>query len=412
MKNLEKKHWIIIGVVAFVLLVFIFWPESEKDKLYNTVQKGNFKIEVNSSGELQAKESEDIKGPGSLRSHGIWQIKITDLVSEGTYVKEGDYVGQLDKSEVTTKINSAATEVEKITTEYEQARLDTAIEMMKLRDDLINLNYEIEEKRLISEQSSYEAPAVQRQAEIDLEKAERKLSQSISNISLKRKQNAAKLHQVKLSLQQEQSKLDRLDELVLELKIIAPKDGMVVYKRTWDGKKITSGSQIGVWNPTVATLPDLSKMVTKTYVNEIDISNLKKGLNVSLTIDAFPDKSFTGSVVDVANVGEQLPNSDAKVFEVTVEVNEKDTLLRPAMTTNNKILVEELTDVIFIPQESVFVTDSVSFVVIKTGLGTEKQKVELGKTNDNFVVILNGLTEGEELLMVKPEDVESLSWRN
>lgn len=411
MKNLEKKHWIIIGVVAFVLLVFIFWPESEKEKLYNTVEKGNFKIEVNSSGELQAKKSEDIKGPSSLRQHRIWQIKITDLVAEGTYVKEGDYVAQLDKSEVATKINTAATEVEKITTEYEQARLDTAIEMMKLRDELINLNYEIEEKRLISEQSTYEAPAVQRQAEIDLEKAERKLKQSLSNISLKRKQNTAKLYQVKLSLQQEQARLDRLDALIQELKILAPKDGMVVYKRTWDGKKITSGSQIG-WDPTVATLPDLSKMVTKTYVNEIDISNLKKGLNVNLTIDAFPDKNFTGKVVDVANVGEQLPNSDAKVFEVTVEINEKDTLLRPAMTTNNKILVEELSDVLFIPQESVFVADSVSYVVIKTGLGTEKQKVELGKTNDNFVVILNGLDEGDELLLVKPEDVESLSWRN
>ena len=411
MKNLEKKHWIIIGVVAIVLLALIFWPENEKDKLYNTVQKGNFKIEVNSSGELKAKKSEDIKGPSSLRAHRIWQIKITDLVSEGTYVKEGDYVAQLDKSEVATKINSAATEVEKITTEYEQARLDTAIEMMKLRDELINLNYEIEEKRLISNQSTYEAPAVQRQAEIDLEKAERKLKQSIGNISLKRMQNTAKLHQVKLSLQQEQSKLDRLDALIQELKILAPKDGMVVYKRTWDGKKITSGSQIG-WDPTVATLPDLSKMVTKTYVNEIDISHLKKGLNVSLTIDAFPDKSFTGKVVDVANVGEQLPNSDAKVFEVTVEINEKDTLLRPSMTTNNQILVEELTDVIYISQESVFVTESVSYVVLKTGLGTEKQKVELGKTNDNFVVILNGLIEGEKLLMVKPEDVESLSWRN
>ncbi|NQX98104.1 MAG: RND transporter, partial [Flavobacteriales bacterium] len=225
MINLEKKHWIIIGVTIFVIAVFIFWPESEKDKLYNTVQKGDFRIEVNSSGELKAKESEDIKGPTSLRSHGIWQIKITDLVSEGTYVKQGDYVAQLDKSEVATKMSATATEVEKITTEYEQARLDTAIEMMKLRDELINLNYEIEEKKLISDQSTYEAPAVQRQAEIDLEKAERKLKQSIGNISLKRKQNAAKLHQVKLSLKQEQSKLDRLEELIQELKILAPKDG-------------------------------------------------------------------------------------------------------------------------------------------------------------------------------------------
>jgi len=411
MINLEKKHWIIIGAVSLMIIAFIFWPESEKDKLYNTVQKGDFKIEVNTSGELKAKESEDIKGPTSLRSYRIWQIKITDIVPEGTYVKTGGYVAQLDKSEVATKIIEAATEVEKITTEYEQARLDTAIEMMKLRNDLINLNYEIEEKQLISDQSTYEAPAVQRQAEIDLEKAERSLKQSINNIALKRQQNTAKLYQVKLSLQQQQSKLTRLEEVVQDLKIIAPKDGMVVYKRDWNGTKITSGSQISVWDPTVATLPDLSKMVTKTYVNEIDISHLKKGLSVNLTIDAFPDKSFTGKVVEVANVGEQLPNSDAKVFEVTVEINEKDTLLRPAMTTNNQILIEELKDVVYIPQESVFITDSISYVVTKTTLGLKRQQVELGKTNDNFVVIITGVTVGEELLMVKPEDVESISWR-
>jgi RND family efflux transporter MFP subunit len=407
--KLKKIHWIIIGAVALSIMSFIIFPESESEKLTGTVQKGDFRIEVNTSGELKAKESEDIKGPSSLRAHRIWQIKITDLVSEGTYVKAGDYVAQLDKSEVATKINTAATEVEKITTEYEQARLDTAIEMMKLRDELINLNYEIEEKKLIADQSTYEAPAIQRQAEIDLEKAERKLQQSISNISLKRMQNTAKLHQVKLSLKQEQSQLDRLEALVEELKILAPKDGMVVYKRTWNGKKITSGSQIG-WDPTVATLPDLSKMVTKTYVNEIDISHLKNDLTVGLTIDAFPDKFFTGKVVEVANVGEQLPNTDSKVFEVTIEVNEEDTLLRPSMTTNNTILVEELTGVLFIPQESVFVNDSISYVVLKTGMGLKRQRIELGKTNANFVIITKGLSEGDAFLMVKPADIESISW--
>ena len=407
--KLKKIHWTIIGVAA--LLIFIIFPDSETEKLLGKVQNGAFRIEVNTSGELKAKKSEDIKGPSSLRSHQIYSIKITDLITEGTYVQAGDYVAQLDKSDVGTKIASSTTEAEKITSKYEQARLDTAIEMMKLRDELINLNYEIEEKNLIANQSSFEAPAVQRQTEINLEKAERKLQQSISNISLKRKQNTAKLHQISLSLKQEQSKLTRLEELMVALKIVAPKEGMVVYKRTWDGKKITSGSSIGVWNPTVATLPDLSKMVTKTYVNEIDISHLKKGLTVGISIDAFPDKSFTGEVVEVANVGEQLPNTDSKVFEVTIEINEKDTLLRPAMTTNNSILIEELKEVLFIPQESVFINDSISYVVLKTGLGLKKQKVDLGKTNSNFVVIAKGLKEGEEFLMLKPEDVESISWR-
>ena len=409
--KLKKIHWTIIGVAALLIISFFISSDSETEKLLGKVQKGAFSIEVNTSGELKAKKSEDIKGPSSLRSHQIYNIKITDLITEGTYVQAGDYVAQLDKSDVGTKIASSTTEVEKITSKYEQARLDTAIEMMKLRDELINLNYEIEEKNLIANQSSFEAPAVQRQTEINLEKAERKLQQSVSNISLKRKQNTAKLHQISLSLKQEQSKLTRLEELMVALKIVAPKEGMLVYKRTWDGKKITSGSSIGVWNPTVATLPDLSKMVTKTYVNEIDISHLKKGLTVGISIDAFPDKSYTGEVLEVANVGEQLPNTDSKVFEVTIEINEKDTLLRPAMTTNNSILIEELKEVLFVPQESVFVNDSISYVVLKTGLGLKKQQVDLGKTNSNFVVIAKGLKEGEEFLMVKPEDIESISWR-
>ena len=152
-------------------------------------------------------------------------------------------------------------------------------------------------------------------------------------------------------------------------------------------------------------------MVTKTYVNEIDISNLKKGLKVSLTVDAFPDKTFSGEVADVANVGEQLPNSDSKVFEVTIEINEQDTLLRPSMTTNNNILIEELKDVLFIPQEGVFVNDSSSYSVVKTGLGLKRQTVILGKTNANFVVVQKGLEDGEEILLVKPEDIESITWR-
>ncbi|MFT4757921.1 MAG: HlyD family secretion protein [Vicingaceae bacterium] len=409
--KLSKLTWGIVASAIALLLFFILWPKDQQSNLKASVLKGNFKIEVNTSGELKAKESEDIKGPTSLRSHGIWQIKITDLITEGSYIDSGDYVAQLDKSEVGTKIISASTEVEKITSEYEQARLDTVIEMMKLKNELLNLTYSIEEKQLVFDQSTYEAPAVQRQAEIDLEKTKRSHSQNANNILLKREQNTAKLRQIELSLNQEHSKLTRLEELLNKLKILAPKDGMIVYKRTWDGSKITSGSQISVWDPTVATLPDLSKMVTQTYVNEIDISNLKKGLKVKLSIDAFPDKTFTGVVNDVANVGEQLPNGDSKVFEVTIELNEQDTLLRPSMTTNNNILIEEIEDVLYIPQEGVFVNDSISYAITESSIGLKKQKIELGKTNANFVVVKKGLSEGEAILLAKPENVESISWR-
>jgi HlyD family secretion protein len=141
--KLSKLTWGIVASAIALLLLFVLWPKDQQSNLKASVLKGNFKIEVNTSGELKAKESEDIKGPTSLRSHGIWQIKITDLITEGSYIDSGDYVAQLDKSEVGTKIISASTEVEKITSEYEQARLDTVIEMMKLKNELLNLTYSI-----------------------------------------------------------------------------------------------------------------------------------------------------------------------------------------------------------------------------------------------------------------------------
>ena len=88
---------------------------------------------------------------------------------------------------------------------------------------------------------------------------------------------------------------------------------------------------VQTWDPVIATLPDLSVMVSKTYVNEVDISFIEVGLSTNISFDAFPDKKLTGKVIQIANVGEQKPNSDSKVFEVLIELNESDTTMRPGM---------------------------------------------------------------------------------
>ena len=119
--------------------------------------------------------------------------------------------------------------------------------------------------------------------------------------------------------------------------IKAPAAGMVIYVKEWNGKKKTAGSQVSAWDPTVATLPDLTQMESVTYVNEIDVRKIAVGQPVVITLDADPTKKLTGTVTKVANVGEQRPNSDAKVFEVKVAIEQPDTTLRPGMTTGNAI---------------------------------------------------------------------------
>src|SRR5258708_11249644 len=149
---------------------------------------------------------------------------------------------------------------------------------------------------------------------------------------------------------------------------MAPEDGMVIYQKDWDGKPIKAGSQINMWEPTVATLPDLTKMVSKTFVNEVDVRKVKTGQRVEIGLDAYPDKKLKGSVVQVANVGEQRPNSDAKVFEVRVEIEGTDPTLRPSMTTSNKIIANEMESALYVPLECLHNQyDSITFVYKKSG---------------------------------------------
>jgi hypothetical protein len=154
----------------------------------------------------------------------------------------------------------------------------------------------------------------------------------------------------------------------------------------------------------VATLPDLTSMISKTYINEIEVSKIKPGQKVNITIDAFPEKSFTGIVSYVANIGEKLPNTTDKVFEVQIKIDGSDPLLRPSMTTGNKIIIEKFNDAVFIPAECVQAgTDSIPFVYTKSG---NKQIVILGASNEKNIIVEKGVEAGTLIYLSNPEEIE------
>ena len=190
--------------------------------------------------------------------------------------------------------------------------------------------------------------------------------------------------------------------------INAPEDGMVIYKRERNGRKQVEGSSISAWNPVVAELPDFTAFESVTYVNEVDIQNVETKQRVDLSLDAYPEKQLSGTVISVANIGEQRPNSDSKVFEVVIEVEEPDTTLRPAMTTSNIIHINSLDKATFVPLETIHSKDSLSFVFKRDGMQPVMQQVELGMMNENNVVIKSGLKLDESIYMTVPEDTAGI----
>lgn len=408
-----KKALIPLALLVLAVAAFFYFNPSAQTTENNTidvlVKKEDFNIKVSATGELKAKRSEKINGPQSMRSAGIWQTSITDLVPEGTVVAEGDYVATLDRTEIENKTKDILAELEKTETQLEQAKIDTAIELRGVRDELINLKFGMKEKELQVEQSKYEPQMVIQQAEIDLERTLRDYGQLGKKYELKKEQAVAKISEINAQKKQQQNKLNILQKLNQDFVIKAPKGGMVIYARSWNGEKKGPGTQVSSWNPTVAELPDLSDMVSKTFVNEVDISRVKVGQEVEIKVDAFPDSEYTGQVIKVANIGEQLRGFDSKVFEVSVQLNEQDTILRPAMTTGIEILTDTYNDVLSIPLEALH-SDSLTFVYKRTENTMTKQEVITGMSNDNAIMIEHGLTQNDKVLLTIPENKDELSY--
>ena len=409
---MNKRFLLAAGAVIVIALlgIFVRFESDEVADLMVSPRLGPFRVAVTTTGELRAKNSVKIYGPSSTRQLRIFEMKILRLVPEGTVIKKGQFVAELDRSEVTSRINDANLELQKAQSQYEQAMLDTSLTLSRERDNLVNLEYAKEEARLRQEQAVYEAPSLKRQAEIDFEKAQRALEQAVENYQTQVKQGIAKMREVGAELSKNRNQFQLLTDAAQQFTIMAPENGMVVYKRDWRGQKLTTGGTVNAWDPVVAELPDLSVMESVTYVNEVDIQKLASGQKVEIGLDADPDKKLTGTVVNVANIGEQRPNSDAKVFEVAITVNESDTTLRPAMTTSNTIVVAELQDVVFIPLEAIHTSDSLNFVYARRGGRTVRQEVRLGQMNENEAVVQAGVSNEDRIFLSLPADTSGLSF--
>jgi hypothetical protein len=408
---MKRRNLVFIGIVVVIIIATLVYSLTSKDELSKPleteVMKGDFEVVVAVTGELQALRSTLIRAPLELRSRNLRfrGIKIQDLIAEGTVVDSGDYVATLDRSEADNTYKDILDELEVRQSEYTRTKLDTTIQLRNLRDELINLKFNMEEAEITLEQSQFEPPATIRQAQINLDKAKRALDQAVINYQLKVQQSVADMTEVTIDLAKQRRRKENMESVLEKFVITAPAAGMVIYKREWGGKKRTVGSEISTWDLTVATLPDMSTMISKTYVNEIDISKIKVGQIVRAGVDAFPDREYSGIVKEVANIGEQLPNTDAKVFEVVIELDGSDPILRPSMTTSNRILTQTFEDVLYLPLEAIHSNDSMTYVYRKN---RTRQVVVLDEENENEIIVEAGLNEGDKVLLSVPEGADEM----
>jgi len=411
---MSNKKILLIAIPAVLLLVIYFAfrkGEIDYNQVTVNVQRGTFNALIFSSGQLESEKSESINIPEKLndRNLRIWELAITHMVEEGTVVDSGDYVATLDHKAVEEQIKLAQDDMDKMLSEYEDSKIDSNLNLSNQRDVIVNARLDLTEKKIIVDESVYESPSIRKKASMDLDKAQRKLEQEQKAYGLKKQQEVNKVERKYINYRQVSERSGELQKLFDALEITAPKAGIITYYKYPWGEIIKTGSKVGPYSSIIASIPEMSNLISRTYINEIDISKVKVGQNVKIGIDAFPDKQLTGQVTSVANIGQAMPNSDAKVFEVKIKIFGQDKDLKPAMTTSNAIDAGLFKDTLMVATDAVFENDSLKFVYLGKD-NPVKQIVWLGDENENYVLVNKGLKEKDVVWLSEPKDAADLKF--
>ncbi|MFQ6092960.1 MAG: efflux RND transporter periplasmic adaptor subunit [bacterium] len=392
----------VLIIIAILLLVRGKFRPNYSGIASFEAKRGEFVISITESGELEAKKSVSVSTP-TVR--GVWRLQIVDLVPEGSEVEKGDFLIQFDASEIEKQIVQKDAEMNIARANLEKGKASQASQMAQLVSSLedARASYKLAELRL--EQMKYEADVEVEKGKLELKKADIALRNAESKIEAQKRVDKAEIRTLELKIKQASEDLKKAQEALGKLTVTASKAGLVVYGKIWKGggkyEKIKVGDQ--VWpGMKLIEIPDLAVMQVKTQVNEVDISKIEKGLEVNVKLDAFEEPTFHGKVTEVASLARKKEEeSEVKVFDVTVEIQESDPILKPGMTASAEIVVEKIPDVVYVPIEAVFEKEDTT-VVYTIGSLPRPTKVKVGKRNDNYVIIEEGLAEGERVALRDP----------
>lgn len=402
----------IIAAVALIVVAAAITLSSGPGAKLHKVKSGPFELSLEVKGEIQGKNAIVISLPDELKHNDlrIYQLKIKDMVEEGTAVKTGDWVATLDAAEITQQMQNNQQDLDKRLAELNDAKIDSSIQLTALREELGEFKYDLEYKELELEQSQYESPAYQRKMKMEYDQTVRQMEKKRRDYKLKQLELKMKTNRIEDRYDYHFKRDSLLKRAMGAARVTAPKDGMVMYAKLWNGRKLRVGDDISIWMPTIATLPDLSQPVSEAYIPEIDITKIALGDSVEISIDALPGDMFKGVVSNIANVGQELSGFDMKVFKILIDLEVEGKPIKPAMTSNNKIILAKLPDVVKIPRNCLFRQNGDSFVYLNDGGQTWKKSVTPGFENEEEVVIESGLSSGDLILTAQPEETETIAF--
>ncbi|MGH9755112.1 MAG: efflux RND transporter periplasmic adaptor subunit [Blastocatellia bacterium] len=404
---LKKQRRIIIGfaVAGAIAVSYVFFgsrlssllPKAAATDDELVVAPKTLVFGVDATGLLRATSVQNFGAPPAF-SH-YWQFQIVNLIAEGKQVKAGEQLIIFDAQKIRDDLQRFQNELDQANKELEKTRTQIDLERQELQSKLAaaennyeklnlkqtrDLRYEalnkIEEDRLAFEQARREVEALKERVEWH-----KKSSEATYQIIASKKTRAEnRVNDIKKGMERFQAKADR--------------DGVAIYKTKWNGEKYRVGENVWM-GQSILEIPDLNTIIAEAFVAEVDIGKLKTGQRAEVTIDAFPDKIYSGSIKTIGTLirpkSWDIPN---KILDIQIALDQLDTsIMRPAMSLKAKIETSSIENCLAVPLKAVRATAEGAMVKVKTDQGWRQQRVRLGESNGTEVVIIEGVKAGDRI---------------
>jgi HlyD family secretion protein len=379
------KKWLVIFVVFFSFLALYYYWGLFYEKEENTtaplktfmVEKGDLSVVVTATGTIKPYVEVEVK------SEAAGEI-LSFPFEEGYELEKGRVVVRLDPEIETSRVNQARAELLMAEGKLERARVS--------RKDT--------ELRLKRQEQLFEKGVISGQAYDDALIAHEK---SLSEIKIADAELARAGEQLKEAV-------DRLEDT----EIRAPARGTILEKFVEEGQVITSTVSSVSEGTLLFTMADLSRIYVEAMVDEVDIGRVAPGQRVKITVDAWPDRVFTGRVKRISPKGRV--ERTVTFFDVVIDItgNERGKL-RPGMSANVEIVIDSVKDVLLVPSEALRKKDGETGVFMSGEEGPVWVPVTPGKT-DGVLTEVKGLEAGGVVILSglkkkKDEGPGSSMWR-
>ena len=369
-----------------------------RDDQVSEVRRGSFQSLLRETGELRAVRYSVVTMPRYRYSYG--KPKITQLEKEGLQVSRGDVIGQIETAGVVRErgqkeadLAIALADLNTLVVQHEtklgaiQARMQSARSALKLA-------------RIDAERVKFESEGQQRLKKLGMEKAALSLRKTELEMEATHIVQAEELKIQEAKITRIRNAIAQAERTVENFTLRAPGEGIVEYLTNRSTRaKVAVGDQPW-WGTALIGLPDLSRMMVNTNVNETDIDKVAVGQRAIVQLDAYPKFVFEGSVTTVSRISRKKDkDSKSKVFDVEVLLDGSDSILKPGMTVSCDMVVADLTDVLFVDNACIRNEAAGHAVYVKGLMGKKRLQVRIGPRNDRETVVYGDLKEGDRLVV-------------